>query len=397
MKLRYNDISKWVLFLYIVVFKFSNEVIVNRIAFIAMAFVCSLSLIMEKSNLYRKNIFVSGLFVYGVVLLASYTYTICPSSKAQTMLISYFMMFVFIFFLNNRINAKNDVLFFLRAYIIASVLSFIKFVLMYGISGIMSMGDAGLRLGDELSNSNTVGMSFALAAVISIFFIFESIQIWKKVIYGGVVALSFVCALISGSRKALIILFLGAFIVILFRSPEKKVMFKKLRVFLLATAVLVVMYLLLRRIDAFSVISRRIDQFIYGFLGTNQYDHSALRRIEMIEIGMNAFKESPLLGKGIYASYSYFNMYSHNNFVELLMNTGIIGFSIFYYPFIKAICTIHKNKENRLFGLMLFLVLWTIIGGYAIVEYYDKSYMGLMVILGSWMMICKERKEYVND
>ena len=113
----------------------------------------------------------------------------------------------------------------------------------------------------------------------------------------------------------------------------------------------------------------------------------------MIKTGWTAFMESPLIGKGLYASYKYFATYSHNNFIEILMNTGIIGFAIFYYPYMTGIYDFTKiNRNEKLYSVMLVIFLWVLLGGYGMVTYYSKNSMTLMALVSIWLSIKRSKK-----
>ena len=68
-------------------------------------------------------------------------------------------------------------------------------------------------------------------------------------------------------------------------------------------------------------------------------DASTNTRINMIKYGFEMFKSNPILGVGIgnYAYYGYHiyglfaEVYSHNNYIEMLSNIGIVGFISYYF------------------------------------------------------------------
>lgn len=67
-------------------------------------------------------------------------------------------------------------------------------------------------------------------------------------------------------------------------------------------------------------------------------DLGGLTRINMIQRGIEMWLESPIFGFGVdgYRRYSGFRMYSHNMFVEILVNFGLIGFICFFYKYVNT-------------------------------------------------------------
>ena len=106
-------------------------------------------------------------------------------------------------------------------------------------------------------------------------------------------------------------------------------------------------------------------------------------------MGLNAFKESPILGIGLdnarlltRATYG-FDHYLHNNFVELLADTGLLGFCSYYsmylycfYNFIK----LFKTHDRELFACITILVLRLVLDYGMVSYYYKENYFFLLII-----------------
>ena len=111
-------------------------------------------------------------------------------------------------------------------------------------------------------------------------------------------------------------------------------------------------------------------------------DGSTIQRISLIKDGVRLWSERPLFGWGP-GQYRWnnnvdFGYYSHNNFIELLVNFGLLGFSLFYYIHLYIIRELLKlkkmkqrNKEINWLLLMLFSLL---IFDITAVTYYNKIY-----------------------
>lgn len=76
----------------------------------------------------------------------------------------------------------------------------------------------------------------------------------------------------------------------------------------------------------------RIDYLIGFFTGSGRVESTDRLRLNMFLYGIQGWTESPFFGHG-FDSYTYlspFQTYSHNNISELLFNSGIYGFTLFY-------------------------------------------------------------------
>lgn len=87
--------------------------------------------------------------------------------------------------------------------------------------------------------------------------------------------------------------------------------------------------------------------------GEGEADYSALSRADMIDYGLQQWLYSPIWGYGL-DSFKYFYglvtgvvSYSHNNYVELLFDLGLIG-CILYYIFYLKILIKGLTLRNRL-------------------------------------------------
>lgn len=77
-----------------------------------------------------------------------------------------------------------------------------------------------------------------------------------------------------------------------------------------------------------------------------QGDSSSSERYMLIQTGIAAFSESPIVGLGMRAMYRYFGLGTHNEIIEWLVNFGLVGlvvvalilFRFYYINSIKYLC-----------------------------------------------------------
>ncbi len=123
--------------------------------------------------------------------------------------------------------------------------------------------------------------------------------------------------------------------------------------------------------------------FIFDSLMGEGKEYSANERMELIQIAWEMFSQSPIFGQGVHTvEYVTKGWYSHNNYVELLATTGIIGFSIYYFIFILlagSILRIHDTWLKIYLSLFIVSILMFDLGG---VTYYDKLTLLIFMIIG---------------
>ena len=147
----------------------------------------------------------------------------------------------------------------------------------------------------------------------------------------------------TGSRKALVMLVLGAFLLFSIRFKSKHFIITLIEVCL----VIGIMYFLLsqlKNIEMFKGIVDRMNGLVAMMNGKGSIDASALTRAKFITIGIEQFKKSPILGYGMGSSGKVLadviggkETYFHNNYVELLVCGGLVGTIIYYLIWLKPI------------------------------------------------------------
>ena len=389
----------YVVFVYIIMFSTVTVEIANRIG-LAMVACFGVFYFWLNGLKIRKTSFFISMFLYGLVIFFAKEYSTAPADKLSTMFNGYISMFIVIFVINLVVVDEEDIKFLLKAFALAALIQCIYMLSVYGLDifYVIAEGEERIRVGDEVSNSNSVGMSFICSEIISVYFLLnEKMQIHKKLFYVVLTVIGFVFGLLSGSRKALILLIAGSFIILYYKNLDKKNVVKTMFGILIASAAVYAMYYLITSNQMFSIINDRFTTLIEGVRGETILDNSSEERFNMIKTGWEVFVESPVYGKGLYASYNYFETYSHNNFIEILMNTGIIGFIIFYYPYIKGLYKFSKiNKKEKMYSVMLVFFLWIFLGGFGMVTYYSKDSMSLMALVYLWLSIKEQKYEKVT-
>lgn len=109
-------------------------------------------------------------------------------------------------------------------------------------------------------------------------------------------------------------------------------------------------------------------------------------RTYLINEGLDLFYQNPLFGIGLENTRHFLGTYTHNNFVEILAGTGIIGFSIYIISLLIIIKSIVNIPDINIKLVLLVSIFCFILVGNA-QRIYDNRY--LMVFLVSFLPISK--------
>jgi putative O-antigen polymerase len=251
------------------------------------------------------------------------------------------------------------------------------------------------RLENIFSNVNSIGMLSGVMIIISIFKLIYDKSIWYVIFDIPAVVL----ILATASRKALVIVFIGVFLLFVFKNFNRNIF---ITIFW-TIGISIISFLLIRwlmSLEAFSGIEKRMDGMVALLTGRGIVDSSSWLRYEYIKLGINIFKENPIIGVGIgnariFVSSNYgYDAYLHNNYVELLANGGILGFTIYYYIYysvIKDVIKYFKYREKYIVVVIILLVMQLIMD-YGSVSYYYKNTIFYFLIFFISIRKMKERK-----
>ncbi len=228
--------------------------------------------------------------------------------------------------------------------------------------------DEESRVSGLFGNANDVAVFLSLAAF-TIYFLSSKRTLLIKLMTFSILAFVF---FYTGSRQGLflVVFILGAIFINYYRGLNTVTKFWFLPVFL---AVLLCSMTLLQVVQNYSedvIVLKRLDTFLSG-----TEKGSAQTRSFMIEKGLTLWHEKPILGWGAggFAHNSYFGVYSHNTYVELLVNYGLVGFCLYFafsiYLFIKG----WETRPNSFASIGIPIILMLLVVGMWAVMFRSKT------------------------
>ena len=243
-----------------------------------------------------------------------------------------------------------------------------------GLRSYFSQMQNAVRMGGDFGNENTFGLLFASSVLVAFFYFLST----KKIVHLLSVFAFIFFSFSSGSKKALVLIVIGLFIIMFAFFGLRKA--GKILIYTVLAGLLL---LFLLRLPIFSVVNDRMMAYLNG-----DFDYSNYNRAMMISNGFELFKNSPIWGYGLnnFSCIAGGGTYSHNNYIELLVSLGLLGTIAYYVMFLKpsiiyARLALFGNKRY----IIIFLLAVVEIGfGYGMVQFYSKStWILLGLLLGS--------------
>ena len=340
----------------------------------------------------KGSISVSILFVYMLCLVSVFGISVFFSINViQTMrrFITMLLMFLTCVSIEQGFQkySSEDVFdFFSSAIVETCMIAFMYDFLIIGPRTYLGNIIAGLRLREVASQTNVMGVFGSIA--FNVIFYDSLVKKKKKNLF--LLIVPFLMVIASQSKKAILCVIAGVFLILGLRYREKKI----LGVFLLSfTAALI---LLSTKMPIFSAILSRFSNAIstYSSNASIVYDWSTHNRMMLINEAVSVFRQHPIVGCGTdcFQFLSSFQAYSHNNYVELLANNGIIGavayYWIYIYIIIKSLRRIIRYHDDSSI-LILTITVVTLLLDYGEVSYYNK----MTYIYISWSLIYLKKRD----
>ena len=352
--------------------RISGIILLAPIFFMIVVFVlCSHGIIRVEFSYFHTYILVFGFFCLASSLWAQ-SPELAISKGIDIIEIFIIMLIVSICF--QQVDSVDSILKAIMWGYYAVILYEIVF---YGWDYFVTVMKESTRVTSELLNSNTLGMCAAFAIMINLYLLLsKKISLWTVTLlfFGMVVVIA------SGSRKALVSLFLGIFLFFLVRSLRKNQQTLPLFRFLIALPVVAFIGYQILRLPIFSGIMKRMEGMFNIVVG-GTVEKSAMIRMSLAQLGLELFKQHPLLGVGIDNPrlYTYEvvgeTYYLHNNYMEILSSGGIIGFISYYWIYVKLLISYIRRRDfdDLQYCICFVLLILLLIMDYGMVSYYSKS------------------------
>lgn len=324
------------------------------------------------------------------------------SGRVTTILVTMVVHFVLLILLHSKIKSVEDIR-HLMAIIVAACLVNAVYLVFNNLDSFLSLDTNELstanRLGTEGDwNANEIGMMMSFSIIVLIDFVRNVKGYEKKLLMYSLIAFLVVVALITGSRKAVVIILLGSIIYFLLNAQGKKI-----RTALITALICIAMYYVVMKVEFFyAIVGWRIEAYIQGLLGTGEMDSSGAIREKLLEVAWDTFKGNSILGVGL-DCFRYYsiralgrNYYAHNNYLEILADLGVVGFVAYYSGYWYTLKYILKGqKQDRMRNLLLSIMGCVLISEYACVTYNLLLFGLIVMLMFTWVRIKRAQMDYM--
>ena len=248
----------------------------------------------------------------------------------------------------------------------------------FGLSNLLN--SVSVRLTNEVGNSNYISMLMAISIIITVHdILFDSLQAYHLLSIPTVLFLA-----IAQSRTALIGSIVGIIMLLYFKSTNTNKLINRLFRIVCAVGFIILLFYILQKIPLFHAINERMYNVWISITGRGVLlngERSISIRKQMIDIGLNQLKHTPIFGIGIGNSFTVLmksigeNTYLHNNYIELAVDVGLFGAIIYYSIYIYVLKSLYRyrNCKNIEYYVCLTLVLVQLLMDYGAVSYYTKD------------------------
>lgn len=357
---------------------FSNRYPFNYVSIAICALMCvSMAVYVFLYSKFKINIMVGLLVLFNICMLITHIMNVSLGDIPKTIILMSIVAFFTYQFLSSY---KHKGLFFGFLLLAGILFSFI-YIFHYR-SEIFSLSTIfSSRLGTFFDNENEIAKEFGFFCVIAIALAVKSEKIFVKVISYFFTIFFLFLILTTGSISNLVTALLVCCIVLIACQKTKKRMIAAA----IVVAALIVFSIVLIQLPFMSYFKTRIENIFSTLFDPSKAnsDGSAADRfngaITSILIGLNRF----LLGFGYMSAthFTYNSIQAHNNFAELFIDFGIIGFLLYEALVVLPILNIRRAK-NRQFVLAVALHMF--IFQLFLTTYYKKfEYLFFALIFAS--------------
>lgn len=276
-----------------------------------------------------------------------------------------------LYFISVRVKTKEDIERVMSIHILAII--FLNIFVLKLMIDFYSLSSFFLRrFGDNFAyNSNATSNLNVISALFCIYFIQKS----KKKILPIISLLFFVFIIvICGSKQGMIALVMGVLLTIYLKGNIQK----KFSTIIIAIITVIVLWELLMNVPRlYEIIGYRFEGLL-GIGNAVSKDGSTLNRNNLLRQAFEVWLSHPVAGVGfnnfpVVQTVQSGYYYAHNNYLELLADSGIIGFFCFYSNYLRILrLKIDSSIRIHVFLKSLFFMLAFI--DLAVVSYQDLRY-----------------------
>ncbi len=374
-----------------IIFPISENIYISNIINVVLLAYFILYFILTKRTSIEINYFIIGYGSFVIIAFASILWSVDVqgTSKVARTAIILLIDLILIYNISKIFNVSNYILFGIL------IGAFANYLIAFGIVDYQTNYVAIGRFVGTTDNPNGTAI-FMIFSLFSSLILLKQVkqQVWKILLYLNIF-LSEYTIFLTASRKGILFGLLLIF-VFLFKSIFN------IRQFIVIGIIgsILIFTFLSEDVQKATGFDKRLDSVVSKFtemgstLEGSNTGGSASERLKLIHIGVDLFQENPLLGTGMATFFKLgkVGLYSHNNYIELLVGVGLIGTVIFYLIYIMLLNKIMVNKIEEKFIFIIF-ILGILLMDMALVSYVNKLLLFILLFISIYIERDQNRVE----
>lgn len=209
------------------------------------------------------------------------------------------------------------------------------------------------RFGEvQVGNANTLGFFLIVPILMIALDIFEH----RNQMINIVISIPILYVMLAtGSRKSILFLF---FLLLLFIGFSNGIKNKIKSILFSLLIISILLFCIFKIPQIYHIIGVRMNGLLGMFhFGNFTEDKSTEIRQDLIQKGLALFFKQPVWGYGLNSSTFYFGVYTHNNYVETLIDGGGILFLLYYSIYFFILNNLIKYRTIGLANKLLVIAL----------------------------------------
>ena len=316
------------------------------------------------------------MITFMIFIAVSSLWSINPNFSLYTLVINVFPIFCLTHFLSKYIDSLEKLKVIVGIFYISSVIMMLYLYFYVDFDMIEGQRIGNAIVNEELAdrwNANSIGVNLSLSIFGGYFLLMNSGNKFLKLLWIVLSIVMLIVIFITGSRKAVFIIIIP--ILVISMCNLKNNLLLSISLFVLG---IIVFYVIMEVPFFYDIMGNRIDDLI-NIIADNTDGTEDVSRLVLIRFGLDWFFDNPILGYGMNCFrvlsnqtfiFSGRNFYAHNNYIEILVGGGIIGF-LFYYSFVFFFLRKLRYSEGVFYKTQLSILSILLFVDLVLVSYYD--------------------------
>lgn len=288
----------------------------------------------------NKSILFLSIFVFYIFVQIFYSINADATVSKFTM---FFMYFILLFLCTSIKYNDREIKFLEKMFAYSTIVSCILVIFF----GFFEEGRLTIRINPNITEDENQFCGYFIVGTV---YFLKNILEKKRILISSMLVITFLFfALLTGSRGGILSILLAIVVYLLLYAKKDKKKIKKIFI-----SLLVGIFLIILIGNLLNYLSPEIAQ---RFSVENVQETGGTGRTKIWERYLNLFNESPISRKIFgYGSGSVSTMYgkvAHNNWIELLVETGICGEILFFILIASFIRISYKKNNMYLFSVLI--------------------------------------------